>query len=186
MDSAFFSDAIVTALDSLENVEYCISVPFSRFSELKGFIENRQRWCAMNERFKFFEKQWKPTSCSHRHRFIFVCQKAKRPFKGALQLDLFEPLEVSRDYNVMVTNKIDDAESVLDFHHSRGAQEGLFTELKSHYHLDYIPSKRWNGNQAYLLATLFAHNLNRELQIIGTKPQRQRVPNGQHYGNLKS
>lgn len=73
----------------------------------------------------------------------------------------------------MVTNKIDDAESVLDFHHGRGAQEGLFTALKSHYHLDYIPSKRWNGNQAYLLATLFAHNLNRELQIIGTKPQRQ-------------
>ncbi len=56
MDRAFFSDEIVTALENLHNVEYCISVPFSRFSELKGFIEGRQRWCKMNERFKYFEK----------------------------------------------------------------------------------------------------------------------------------
>lgn len=55
MDSAFFSDDIVTTLDALENVEYCISVPFSRFNELKGFIENRQRWRAMNDRFKNFK-----------------------------------------------------------------------------------------------------------------------------------
>ncbi len=72
----------------------------------------------------------------------------------------------------MVTNKKDDAEIVLDFHHGRGAQEGLFAELKSHNQLDYIPCKRWYGNQAYLLATLFAHNLNRELQMSGVKPQR--------------
>lgn len=173
MDSAFFSDDIVTELDALDNVEYCISVPFSRFIELKGFIEKRQRWRTMNDRFKYFEKQWKPSSWSRRHRFIFFCQKVNRPLKGPLQLDLFEQLEVGHDYNVMVTNKIDTAEMVLDFHHGRGSQEGLFAELKSHNHLDYIPSKRWYGNQAYLLATLFAHNLNRELQMSGTDPQRK-------------
>jgi hypothetical protein len=39
--------------------------------------------------------------------------------------------------------------------------------------LDYIPCQRWHENQAYLLATLFAHNLNRELQKNGVKPQRK-------------
>ncbi len=97
MDSAIFSDDIVTALDALDNVEYCISVPFSRFIELKGFIENRQRLCPMNDQFKYFEKQWMPETWLRRHRFIFVCQKVKRPFKGALQLVLFDPLEVAHE-----------------------------------------------------------------------------------------
>ena len=110
--------------------------------------------------------------------FYIFCQKVKRPFKGALQLDLFELLEVDQDYNVILTNKLDSVETVLDFHHGRGSQEGLFSELKSHNHLDYIPSKRWYGNQAYLLSTLFAHNLNRELQMFGTDPQRN--PSAKH------
>jgi hypothetical protein len=67
----------------------------------------------------------------------------------------------------MVTNKKYDTETVLDFHHSNGAQKGFFAELKSHNQLDYIACKRWHGNQVYLLATLFAHNLNRELQMNG-------------------
>ena len=43
MDSAFFSDEIVSALQA-DSVEFTISVPFERFVELKGMIENRQRW----------------------------------------------------------------------------------------------------------------------------------------------
>ncbi len=130
----------------------------------------------MNERFKYFEKKWKPKSWSKWHRFIFICQKVKCPFRGALQLDLFEPRKIGQDHNVMVTNKKEDVEAVLDFHHGRGAQKGIFAELKSHNQLDYIHCKHWHGNQAYLLATLFAHNLNRELQMNGVKPQRKATP----------
>lgn len=72
---------------------------------------------------------------------------------------------------------------MLDFHHGRGSQEGLFAELKSHNHLDYIPCERWYGNQAYLLATLFAHNLNRELQMVGKEPQR--LPSAKRAGLWK-
>src|SRR5512136_2450750 len=40
MDSAFFSDEIVTLLDGLK-VEFTLSVPFERFTELKKMIEER-------------------------------------------------------------------------------------------------------------------------------------------------
>ena len=37
VDSAFFSDDVVTLLDGLK-VEFTVSVPFERFSELKRMI----------------------------------------------------------------------------------------------------------------------------------------------------
>ena len=56
------------------------------------------------------------------------------------------------------------------FHDGRGSQEGVFAELKSQCEMDYVPVRTRNGNQLYLLATLFAHNLTRELQMA-TRPQ---------------
>lgn len=43
MDSAFFSDEIVHALES-EGVEFTISVPFERFPDLKQQIKSRRSW----------------------------------------------------------------------------------------------------------------------------------------------
>jgi hypothetical protein len=54
---------------------------------------------------------------------------------------------------------------VAAFHEGRGSQEGVFAELKSHCHLDYVPVRTLYGNQTYLLAGLFAYNLTRELQM---------------------
>ena len=51
----------------------------------------------------------------------------------------------------------------------RGAQEGIFAELKSHCHQDCIPVRTLHGNQIYLLAGLFAYNFVRELQMQTTK-----------------
>jgi len=47
MDSAFFSDAIVSALDE-KSIEFTVSVPFERFVELKKRIEGRARWRALD------------------------------------------------------------------------------------------------------------------------------------------
>ena len=41
MDSAFFSDEIVGSLDAA-GVEYTVSVPFERFTDLKARIEARR------------------------------------------------------------------------------------------------------------------------------------------------
>ena len=171
MDSAFFSDEIVTALDEQE-VEFTISVPFERFVELKQMIEARKRWHRIDDDRDYFETEWKPKSWPRRCRFLMVRTLSKRQQKGPVQLDLFEPYEYGFDFKVIVTNKQLQAANVVDYHDGRGSQEGIFAELKSHCHVDYVPVRTRHGNETYLLAGLFAFNLTRELQMQTAPPTR--------------
>ncbi len=59
MDSAFFSQEIVTLLDQ-ESIEFTLTVPFERFAQLKSMIENRFRWRHLNNCWSYFETPWKP------------------------------------------------------------------------------------------------------------------------------
>ncbi len=61
---------------------------------------------------------------------------------------------------------------MVAFHNGRGAQEGIFAELKSQAQMGYIPVRTLCGNQAYLLAAILAHDLTRELQMQQQPPQR--------------
>jgi len=164
LDSAFFSDDIVSLLDS-EGVQFTISVPFERFSALKALIEKRKRWRRLNGQCSFFETKWKPSSWNDRYRFVFVRNQNRQQYKGAVQLDLFIPYAYGYDFKVIVTNKPISARKTLRFHNGRGAQEGVFAELKSQTQMDYVPTRRKAGNQVYLLSAVLAHNLNRELQM---------------------
>ncbi|MBB3063723.1 IS1380 family transposase [Microbulbifer rhizosphaerae] len=172
MDGAFFSDAIVTMLEAL-NVEFTISVPFERFVALKSLIEHRKRWRSLNERWSYFETDWKPKSWHRRHRFVCVRQRNRVQHKGAVQLDLFVPYEYGYDFKVIVTNKRSSPKKVLTYHNGRGAQEGLFAELKSQTQMDYVPTQKLVGNQVYVLAAMLAHNLNREMQMQSLPKARQ-------------
>jgi len=171
MDSAFFSDALVGTL-ARQGVEFTISVPFERFVELKKRIEQRRRWRRVDDETHYFEASWKPQCWDRRFRFVFIRTRAKRQQKGPIQLDLFEPYEYGYEFKVIVTNKTVRAKRVAAFHEGRGSQEGVFAELKSHCHLDYVPVRTLCGNQTYLLAGLFAYNLTRELQMQTTPPAR--------------
>jgi hypothetical protein len=171
MDSAFFSDEIVMALAAL-GVEFSISVPFARFVELKGMIEQRRRWRRLGGGTWYFEASWKPDCWDRRFRFLFIRTRVKKQQKGPIQLDLFEPYEYGYEFKVIVTNKTVGAKRVTAFHEGRGSQEGIFGELKSHCHLDYVPVRTLCGNQTYLLAGLFAYNLTRELQMQTTEASR--------------
>lgn len=164
MDSAFFSDDIVSMLDT-EGVEFTISVPFERFTALKALVENRKRWRRLNEQWSFFETNWKPSSWNDRYRFVFVRSQNRQQYKGVVQLDLFIPYAYGYDFKVIVTNKRLSAKKALAFHNGRGAQEGVFAELKSQTQMDYVPTRGKAGNQIYLLSAVLAHNLNRELQM---------------------
>ena len=172
MDSAFFSDKIVGTL-ARQGVEFTISVPFERFVELKRMIEQRRRWRRVDTETHFFETAWKPQCWDRCFRFVFIRTRAKKQQKGPIQLDLFEPYEYGYEFKVIVTNKTLTAKRVTAFHEGRGSQEGVFAELKSHCHLDYVPVRTWYGNQTYLLAGLFAYNLTRELQMQTAKPTRR-------------
>ena len=48
----------------------------------------------------------------------------------------------------------------------------MFGELKTDCQMDYIPVRRRLGNETYLLASLFAFNLVRELQMELEPPTR--------------
>jgi hypothetical protein len=172
MDSAFFSDDIVMALAE-RGVEFTISVPFERFVELKKMIEQRQRWHVSDVDTWYFEISWKPQCWDRRFRFLFIRTRAKKQNKGPVQLDLFVPHEYGYEFKVIITNKSASAEAVTVYHEGRGSQEGIFGELKSHCHQDYVPVRTLYGNQTYLLAGLFAYNLVRELQMQTTAPSRR-------------
>jgi hypothetical protein len=171
MDSAFFSDEIVSALDALE-VKYSISVPFERWAILKAKIKKRQFWHRADRDTHFFQCWWKPKSWDKKRRFVFVRTLERKQRKGVLQLDLFEPHDYDFKYKVILSNQNLSARKLVAYHNGRGAQEGLFAELKSHAQMDYIPTRRLAGNQTYLMAVIMAHNLNRELQMSSFEPDR--------------
>ena len=175
-DSAFFSDELVTVLRG-HHVEFTLSVPFERFVELKGMIEGRRRWRRFDADRSFFERLWKPKCWEQAYRFVFVRTRAKKQQKGAVQLDLFVPYEYGYEFKVIITNKRVGVGTVLRFHEGRGAQEGIFGELKTHCAMGHVPVRRCLGNQMYLLAGLFAHNLVRELQMRTEKQSRGTMDN---------
>jgi hypothetical protein len=171
MDSAFFSDDIVSALDS-EGIEFTVSVPFERFVELKQRIQGRVRWRSLDETWSFFEVAWKPKKWKKVYRFLFIRQRCPVIHKEPIQLDLFIPYEYGYEFKVIVTNKWASGKKTLMYHNGRAAQEGVFGELKSQSQMDYIAVRGLLGNQLYMLAAVLSHNLNRELQMEAKAPDR--------------
>ena len=164
IDSAFFNETIVKRLHSL-GVQFTISVPFERFTELKEIIEGRRQWRSIAAGVSYFEARWKPKSWKARARFLFIKQQVRCQDKAPIQLDLFKPIEYGYEFKVIVTNRNIKPRKVVLFHEGRGSQEGIFSELKTHCQMDYIPVRKQAGNKLYMFAGILAHNLTRELQI---------------------
>lgn len=175
MDSAFFSDALVTLLSDL-GVEFTISVPFERFAELKNKIERRTFWWRLNKDLAYFELPWKPKTWGRRFRFLVVRTRSVVRDKEPIQLDLFVPHVEGYEFKVIVTNRTIRARDIICFHQGRGAQEAVFAELKSQGQLDYVPTKSLAGNQVFLLSAILAYNLNRDLQMIAHDRGRETTP----------
>jgi len=171
MDGAFFDGKIIEALHA-EGIEFTVSVPFARLAELKAMVEARKRWRQASDEIGYFERTWKPKRWTRRYRFLFVRTRVKRQHKGPVQLNLFVPYEHGFEFKVIVTNMKSRAGKVIALHEGRGAQEAVFGELKSDAAMDYVPTTTLCGNQVYLLASLLAHNLTRELQMTSNQPAR--------------
>ena len=167
MDSAFFNKETLSTLGS-NQVRFTASVPFERFPELKGMIEQRNRWKTIDREWSYFETQWKPKSWESFYRFLFIRKRVKSLQKGPLQLHLFEPRDMHFDYKVIVTNKRESAKSVVLFHNGRGSQETIFGDAKTDAALDVLPSRHLGGNQIFTLCAMMAHNLSREIQMLAS------------------
>lgn len=173
MDSAFFNQTILSVLDQ-KHVKFTASVPFERFVQLKAMVEQRKRWSKIDQRWSYFETQWKPKSWNSTYRFIFTRKKTKRQRRGPIQLHLFEPRDFVYDYKVIVTNKPQSAKAVVVFHNGRGSQEAIFGNAKNDTGLDLIPCRRLAANQLFTLCSMMAHNFSREVQML-TKPSNPRA-----------
>lgn len=171
MDAAFYADAIVTMLARMD-VEFTISVPFERLTALKQEVEGRRRWRPIDDALSYFETHWKPNVWARRYRIVVVRQKAKLQDKEPIQLDLFVPHEYGFAFKAIVTNKVVGARKIVAYHNGRGAQEGVFAELKSQAAMGYVPTRTLAGNQTYMLAAVLAHDLARELHMLVEEPSR--------------
>lgn len=171
MDSAFFSDAVVKELDS-HGIEFTISVPFERFTELKQMIQGRKCWKRYTAELSWFEAPWKPRKWDERFRFLFIRKRVKVQSKEPVQLDLFIPHEHGYEFKVIVTNKQLGMKKILYFHNGRGAQENTLGELKSQCNMDYVAVRRLCGNQLYMISAVLTHNLFRELHMLVHERQR--------------
>lgn len=163
-DSAFFSRDVAETLRSQPAV-FTMSVPFARLPELKGFIEQRQRWRRISPDTGYFETNYAPKNWPWMMRFLFVRHRRAVQRSGPLQLDLFEPVDHVFEYQVIVTNSTAHAAQVLLHHHGRGAQEKLFGEAKQHAALDVVATKRVVANRMVTRVGMLAHNLGREVQM---------------------
>jgi Transposase DDE domain group 1 len=179
MDCAFFSDEIITVLEAL-GIRYTISVPFERFVELKVRAEKRLIWRRCDRQTSFFACSWKPKCWQRHRRFIFIRTREPIQRKEPVQLGLFTPYEYGYQFKVILSNAKLSARKLLALHNGRGAQEGIFAELKSQTQMDYVPCNRRTANQTWLLSAIVAHNLNRELQMSADHAERstteQRAP----------
>lgn len=171
MDSAFFSQHLVDLLEQ-HGIEYTISVPFERLLALKDRVEKRRKWMNLDGQCDFFDILWKPKSWSRKRRFIAVRQATKIQNKAPVQLDLFTPSDYQWEYKVVLTNKALSAKKAVAYHNGRGSQENIFGDLKSSLYMDYVPTRTWDGNKIYMLSSILAHNLTRELQMISSQPER--------------
>jgi len=165
VDSAFFNQDILSIL-AANHVKFTASVPFERFTQLKGIIEQRKRWRTIDKQWSYFEINWKPKSWETTYRFIFIRKRHRKQQKGPLQLHLFEPRDSNYDYKVIVTNKTESAKTVTLFHNGRGSQEAIFGDAKTDAALNVIPCRRLAGNQIFTLCAMMAHNLSREIQML--------------------
>jgi hypothetical protein len=165
VDSAFFNQDILSIL-AANHVKFTASVPFERFTQLKGIIEQRKRWRMIDKQWSYFETNWKPKSWETTYRFIFIRKRHRKQQKGPLQLHLFEPRDFNYDYKVIVTNKTESAKTVTLFHNGRGSQEAIFGDAKTDSALNVIPCRRLAGNQIFTLCAMMAHNLSREIQML--------------------
>lgn len=170
-DSAFFSETVVEVLEKY-GILFSCTVPFERLVELKTMVEQRQRWRRIDDQWSYFEVEWKPKKWENKYRLICLRQRRAKQHKEPLQLDLFEPKDWTYDYKVVMTNKSERPKNILLFHNGRGSQEKLLGEAKQNAALDVVPTRRKVGNHIFMLSSMLAHNLSKELQMSAKEQRR--------------
>ena len=111
----------------------------------------RRRWHAIpgHDGCDSFEESWKLKSWRRKARLIFMRSLERQQDK--------EP-------KVIITNKSLRAGRAAAYHEGRGYQGNIFGDMKQDVQMACLPCRRRCANEMWLLGSMLAHNLGRELQ----------------------
>ena len=176
IDSAHFNEDMLRGLHQA-GVRFTCSVPWRRFPVLKAIAAAADGWEACEQRgVSVKEIDFKPKRWDRGWRTLVVRQLRRKPVKGPIQLELFEPVSRVFEYSVIVTNRRHSASNVVSYHHGRGSQEKLFGEAKEHAGLGIVMGRRRAANEMFTVCAMMAHNLGREWQMRSLKRRRDQGP----------
>jgi len=82
IDSAFFNEAIAKRVHE-SGVEFTLSVPFERFTELKGLIEGGKRWRFLRQRAWFLRNAMEAEIVACRLSFPAYSENSPMPRQGS-------------------------------------------------------------------------------------------------------
>lgn len=175
MDAAFFQEDIIKYL-LREQIEFAVKVPMWKWLNLKGIINQRQRWHWSDQNLAWFREEIHVESWNLDLDLIFFREKISETPKKGHQLDLFTPDDGVYEYYVLLSNKQRQPGNILDFFNGRCAMEHQIAEIKGEFAFDVVPTRHYQGNSAHQQISLLAYNLVRNFQI-DTGPLQDRPRN---------
>lgn len=172
MDGAFFRQDVLTLLEA-KGAEYAIKVPFLWWLELKELIRDRRRWKRVDGSVSCFEQQLDIEKWGLTLRVVIYRKKVRHESRKNYQLDLFDPSDGHYEYSAVTTNKTLGGRALWHFMCGRGTHEKAYSELKSGFGFDSVPSLKYGANSAWQALSVIAFNLMRGFQSATVAEQRR-------------
>ena len=167
-DSAFFQRGFLELCD-LHSLEYAIKVPMMPWLGLKLIIKKKRardwQWVDRKNQVQGFFTYLPVDTWERTERVAIFRKRVNHKLTKPVQLDLFNPDDGTWEHSVVATNKSLKLRGIWDFMNGRGVQEKTFSELKSGYAYDCIPTNHYGANTAWQKLNILAHNLTTSMQL---------------------
>jgi Transposase DDE domain group 1 len=153
-DSAFYNKDVV---EFCEKGKWTFTITADQtgplMKQIEGLPESAWEKHPKDESLSYGEVQYQPVKWDHSYRYL-VRRVRKVPKSG--QSGLFEVMSFS--YYVIVTNREEDIQEVLELHDKRGMSERRIAEFTNEF-LFHLPMEGFMSNWVYLLCAQLAYNL---------------------------
>ncbi len=121
--------------------------------EIEGLRESRWKIDPKEDSLSYAEVEYQPVQWTHPYRYLV--RRKKKVGKGG-QSTLFETMSYS--YYVIVTNRKENIQEVLELHDKRGMSERRIAQFTNEF-LFHLPMEGFMSNWVYLLCAQLAYNL---------------------------
>ena len=161
MDSGFYSDLIMTKLESYQtSVEYIIKARMTQ--KLRASIYSIQDWHSPSDKgYDYSEVYYKATGWKEARRMVITRKLKKNIDTENTSTELFKELveTESYDYYAFVTNTTQSCSLVHQIYNKRGECENIIKELKYDYSIDGFALRGFYPMEAAFRLTMLAYNV---------------------------